>query len=218
MSAVLIILVLLFTAFVLATFFWKRDSHQKYLPETPFVVPNSLFDPPSAQIMAALDAEMLRTELLNRANEGDYSALTQAKSDQVLYGEVLETLAGHDLHGVAAYIAGNDELRANAQFAKALIEAWRQAPTRNELGRMLHLAALSDDAEIYFLAVKTTMQAWREQKIQDVSAQELAAVIEAEYWLLKPSARETKMALKDFLTKVGREFRVSPSGDTLNSH
>ena len=206
MSAVLIILVLLFTAFVLATFFWKRDSHQKYLPDTPTVVPNSLFDPPSAQIMAELDAEMLRAELLNRANEGDYSALTQAKSDQVLYGEVLETLAGHDLHGVAAYIAGNDELRANAQFAEAVIEAWKQEPTRNGLGYMLHLAALSDDAEVYFLAVETTMQVWREQKLLQVSNQELAAVIETEYWLLVPAARETNMALKSFLAQVRREL------------
>ena len=128
---------------------------------------------------------------------------------QILYDEVLTVFAKQDLSGTADYISRHDELRANVPFAEALMKAWQQVPTRQGVAKLLHLSALSDDAEMYVLAVKTVIQAWREQKIPDFSAQELAAVIETEYWLLKPSARETKMALKDFLTKVCRELHAA---------
>ena len=205
MSAILMILVLLLLVVALAKSNHKHNFATEILPVT-FMNSTSLFDPPSAQFIAEIEAEKLREELLNRANAGDFSALHDAKSKQVLYDEVLAVFAKHDLSGTADYISRHDELRANASFAEALMNAWQQMPTRQEVAKLLHISALSDDAEIYVLAVKTVRNAWREQKIPDISGQELAAIIEAEYWLLKPSARETKMALKDFLTQMRTEL------------
>ena len=205
MSAILMILVLLFLVVALAKSNHKHNFATEFLPVT-FMNSSSLFDPPSAQFIAEIKFEKLREELLNRANAGDFSALHDALSKQILYDEVLAIFAKQNLFGTADYISRHDELRTNAPFAEALLEAWQQMPTRQGVAKLLHISALSDDAEIYFLAVITVMHAWREQKIPDVSGQELAAVIEAEYWLLKPSARETNMVLKDFLTQMRNEL------------
>ncbi len=205
MSAILMILVLLFLVVALAKSNHKHNFATEILPIT-FMNSASLFDPPSAQFIAEIESEKLREELLNRAKAGDFSALHDATKQQILYDEVLAVFAKQDLFGTADYISRHDELRTNATFAEALLEAWQQMPTRHGVANLLHISALSDDAEIYFLAVKTILQTWREQKIPDVSGQELAAVIEAEYWLLTPAARETKMALKDFLTQMRTEL------------
>lgn len=205
MSAVLILLVLLLLVVALAKSNHKHNFATEILPVT-FMNSPSLFDPPSAPFIAEIESEKLREELLNRANTGDFSVLPQASSKQILYDEVLAVFAQQNLFGAVDYISRHDELRTNAPFAQALIEAWQQMPTRQGVAKLLHISALSDDAETFFLAVKTARSAWREQKIPDISGKELADVIETEYWLLKPSARETNMALKDFLTQVRREL------------
>ena len=205
MSAILMILVLLFLVVALAKSNHKHNFATEILSVT-FMNSTSLFDPPSAQFIAEIEAEKLREEILNRANAGDFSALHDATTQQILYDEVLAVFAKLDLLATADYISRHDELRTNAPFTEALLEAWQQMPTRHGVAKLLHISALSDDAEIYFLAVEALRNAWREQKIPDISGQELAAVIEAEYWLLKPSTRETNMALKDFLTQMRTEL------------
>jgi hypothetical protein len=205
MSAILMILVLLLLVVALAKSNYKHNFATEILPVT-FMNSTSLFDPPSAQFIAEIEFEKLREELLNRANAGDFSALYDATKQQILYDEVLAVFAKQDLFATADYISRHDELRTNAPFAEALLEVWQQKPTRQGVAKLLYISALSDDAEIYFLAVNTVRNAWREQKIPDISGQELADVIETEYWLLKPSARETNMALKDFLTQMRTEL------------
>lgn len=210
MSAILIVLILLFIGIALALTNRKRISNTEYLPEPRPLVPRSLFDPPSAQIIAEMDAEKLRKELLERARNGDVSVLDEATANKALYHEVLTALLTHgsDVSAVAACITRNVELRTNPQLAQAFIKHWDAAPNRGELATMLHVAALSDNADVYWLAVEVAKQAWDEGRLVQVSPKELAAAIEAEYWLLEPEARESGagFVLKRFVANVRREL------------
>lgn len=210
MSAILIVLVLLFIGIALALTNRKRISTTKYLPEPRPLVPSSLFDPPSAKIIAEMDAEKLQAELFVRARNGDVSVLHEAQTNPPLYHEVLTALLTHssDVPALAAYVSRHVELRSNAQLAQAFIKHWDTAPNRSELASMLHLAALSDNADVYWLAVEVAKQAWDEGRLPQVSPKELAAAIEAEYWLLEPEARSsgTGYVLKRFVANVRRDL------------
>ncbi|HEX4951532.1 MAG TPA: hypothetical protein VFZ34_33045 [Blastocatellia bacterium] len=211
MSAILIVLVLLFIGIALALTTRKRIIRTEYLPEPRPLVPGSLFDPPSPQMIAEMDAEKLREELLARARNGDVSVLDETKANQALYHEVLSALLTHgsDVLELAAYVSRHIELRTSAQLAQAFIKHWDAAPNRNELATMLHVAARSDNADIYWCAVDVAKQAWDEGRLAQVSPKELAAAIEAEYWLLEPEARSsgTGYVLRRFIANVRRELK-----------
>lgn len=210
MSAILIVLVLLFIGIALAFTTRKYIATSEYLPEPRPLVPSSLFDTPSPQMIAEMDAEELREQLLARARNGEFSVLHEAEPNPTLYHEVLSALLTHssDVPALAAYVSRHVELRTSAQLAQAFIKHWDSSPNRNELATMLHVAALSDNADVYWLAVDIAKQAWDEGRLTNVSPKELAAAIEAEYWLMKPEARSsgTGYVLKRFVANVRREL------------
>jgi hypothetical protein len=211
MSAILIVLVLLFLGIALAITNRKRIAITEYLPEPRPLVPSSLFDAPSPQMIAEMDSEELRTELLARARQGDVSVLDEARTNQALYHEVLTALLTHgsDVLELAAYVSRHVELRSNTHLAQSFIKYWDSSPNRSALATMLHLAALSDNADVYWLAVDVAKQAWDEGRLPQVSPKELAAAIEAEYWLMDAEARTSGagFVLKRFVANVRRDLR-----------
>ena len=218
MSAIPIVLVLLLLAVALANFLRNRKTSTEYLPNpSPGVpqissrsLPRSLFDPPSAQALAEDQLAQLRANLRTRVEDGDYSVLDEAKANPTLYNEVLNALLarGSDVREMAVYISRNAELRANPPFAQAFIKVWDQTPKRSDLSLMLHLAALSDNADVYWFAVDVAKQAWAQGRLTQVSPKELAAAIEVEYWLLDTEARESGagFVLKRYVANVRREL------------
>ena len=154
--------------------------------------------------------EQRRANLLTRVEDGDYSVLDEAKVIPTLYDEMLNALLarGNDVREIATYISRNHELRANVQLAQSFIKVWDQAPNRSDLATMLHLAALSDNADVYWFAVDVAKQAWDEGRLTQVSPKELAAAIEAEYWLLDTAARESGagFVLKRYVATVRRDL------------
>ena len=214
MSAILIVLVLLLLAVALASFLRNRQTSTEYLPPynpgVPQISSRSLFDAPSAAAIAEMNHEQLRANLLTRAGAGDTTVLVEAKADPAFYNEVLTALVAHsnDVRAIALYLVQHDELRANATLAQAFIKLWDAAPNRSDLATMLHLAALSDNADVYWLAVDVAKQAWDEGRLTQVSPKELAAAIEAQYWLLKTEARESGagFVLKRYVASVRHEL------------
>jgi hypothetical protein len=162
-------------------------------------------------MIAEMDSEELRTELLARARQGDVSVLDEARTNQALYHEVLTALLTHgsDVLELAAYVSRHVELRSNTHLAQSFIKYWDSSPNRSALATMLHLAALSDNADVYWLAVDVAKQAWDEGRLPQVSPKELAAAIEAEYWLMDAEARTSGagFVLKRFVANVRRDLR-----------
>ncbi|HEX8888178.1 MAG TPA: hypothetical protein VF779_03325 [Pyrinomonadaceae bacterium] len=144
-------------------------------------------------------ADERRQALLLRASSGDKESLVEASanSDAALYDEVLNALverANSDasLLALVSYIVRSDaHLRVNRSLVLRFIESWKNSPDRNSTAKMLHVAALADDASIYQAATDTAYQFWRDHKLSEVSGDELRQLIESEFWILTPSVRNS---------------------------
>ena len=75
--------------------------------------------------------------------------------------------------------------------ADDLIKSWRESPDRQSTARMLHAAALSDDAETYRKAVEAVLRDWLENRIPGLSATELLALFNGEFWMLSAKTRSS---------------------------
>ena len=162
------------------------------------------------------DAEVRRKVLLDRAGQGDKSALDEAhrSGDGALYLEILDILVAEaespaQLLSLASHVTRN-ELPVNRSLAAALIDSWRVAPDRNSTAKMLHVAALSNDAEIYDMAVKTVMEDWRSGHLSDISTTELQAILEGEFWTLTSPVRSSGagFVLKRSLAEARRDLQA----------
>ena len=84
-----------------------------------------------------------------------------------------------------------NESEAKKQLAEQFIESWQQLPDRASTAKMLHLAALSDDAMIYNAAVEAALRVWQNGGIPGLSAVELQALVNSEFWLLSSGTRSS---------------------------
>jgi hypothetical protein len=221
---------LLFTAIfiigllAIPLFFWAlraRDSGENLLP--PPEPPRGLFSDKDGFESAVLppaepdERENQRHSLGDRAKAGDKTALleAQALSDRKFYDELLDQLTlnadrGPTLLELASYVTRN-ELPVNRKLAEALINSWKGSPNRSSTATTLHLTALADDAELYQSTVETTLQFWRQGLLADVSASELRALFDGEFWVLSARTRGSGAGfiLKRKLASVRRELETA---------
>jgi len=163
------------------------------------------------QIAAAEQA----ASLLSRAKQGEHDALREAHAtnDPDLYNRVLDELvtlsvSDQGLYSLMSFVSQHD-LRVNAGLARAVVSAWQQNPDRKSTSKALHFAALSDDADVYREAVEGALQLWRAGKIQNVSALELTALFDGEFWILSAHSRSSGagFVLKRSLARARRELK-----------
>ena len=95
--------------------------------------------------------------------------------------------------------------------AEALIESFPASPDGNSTVRMLHAAALTDNAAIFQKAVDAALRAWREQRLNDLSASELQYLFTSEFWVMSSGTRSSGagFVLKRALTSARRELELS---------
>lgn len=221
---------LLITSFFLlagityVVYLWQRPSSNQQA-ELNFPPPRAvgLFDdngsnePPPRELSSGEDvAEEQRQALLARAAAGDKEALRDAlrSPDAGVYDEVLNKLierANSDqaLVALASYITRSDaHLKVNNRLAERFIESWKSAPDRNSTAKMLHVAALAGDANIYQAAIETAFQFWRERRLTGISPDELRQLIESEFWILAPPVRNSGagFVLKRKLAQLRRQL------------
>ena len=221
---------LLFTAIfiigllAIPLFFWAlraRGAEENLLP--PPEPPRGLFSDKDGFESAVLppaepdERENQRHELSERAKAGDKSALVEAQAlgDRKFYDELLDQLTvnadrGPTLLALASYVTRN-ELPVNRKLAEALISSWKDAPNRSSTATTLHLTALADDAELYQSAVEATLQFWRQGLLADVSAAELRALFDGEFWVLSARTRGSGAGfiLKRKLASARRELETA---------
>jgi hypothetical protein len=176
--------------------------------------------PAEANSEATSHAVRQRTELLERAKGGEKSALQEARNtpdtkETGLYEEVLNSLvsgadSGPKLLSLVSHVTRH-ELPVNNKLAERFIDSCKSAPDRSSTAKMLHVAALSDDAAIYQAAVETALEFWRAGHLSEISPQELRAILEGEFWLLSSRARSSGAGflLKRTLASARRELEAS---------
>lgn len=202
-SAILIISVLLIFVASLALLRTKRPRSNEEADELPpGFGPHGLFADTQGRAPAAPEDESsgeLEKALRARAEQGDLTALDDARAagNPAVYRATLDALTARaadspeDLRALAAYVARGEDLRSSPALAERLLELWRENPTRSTTAELLRVAALSDDAETFGLAVSAVLRAWDEGRLGGARAEDLRSLFEAEYWLLSSEAKRS---------------------------
>ncbi len=215
MVILLITSVLLFTLIAAAIYLWQKPSRTSDSMELPMREARSLFDNPEEilEMSDPHDVEDQRKAVFERASSGEKESLVEAtKIDSELYDNCLNSLLtqcehASQLQSLLSYIVRH-ELSVNTNLATAFIALWQSSPERGNTAKMLHVAALSDDAETYRKAVELILTKWREGKLPDISAIELQSLFSSEFWVLSSRTRSSGAGflLKRTLSSVQREL------------
>src|SRR5204862_351031 len=107
-------------------------------------------------------------------------------------------------------------------LANAAVASWQRSPDKQGTAKALHFAALSDNADLYGQTVELALELWRKGKLANVSATELRALFDGEFWILSARTRSSGagFVLKRTLANARREFEShigSPSASEGNS-
>jgi hypothetical protein len=163
------------------------------------------------------EREALLDSLRERARSGDKSALGEAHSlgEGLLYDEMLNQLIAKAdrapaLLDLVSYVTRN-ELPVTVKLAEAIISSWQVSPDRRSTATTLHLTALADDASLYQSTVETALDFWRQGLLADISAAELRALFDGEFWVLSTRARSSGAGflLKRELASARRELETA---------
>ena len=224
MVSVLITSFLLIAAISYAFYSWQRTSSERDA-EHSTLPPRfgGLFDEPvdapqtkRAQTNGLTSEE--RAALKERAASGDKTALrdAQGSGDAALYDDILNALVSQAdsdqrLLALVSHITRDEGLRVNRRLAEAVIQHWKTAPDRSATAKMLHIAALADDASLYQEAIETAIEFWRERRLADISPEELRMLMDGEYWLLSAGVRNSGagFVLKLKLAGLRRELTAA---------
>lgn len=236
MVTVLVTSFLLIAAISYAFYWWQR-APSKEDADRSLVPPRfgGLFgdlDAGASRAVADASKNVVTSEqreaLRERAARGDKAALLDAHEsrDTALYDELLNVLieqadSDKKLLALVSYIARQPEkkLRVSKRLAEALIESWKSAPDRSRTAKMLHIAALADDAALYQQALETALQFWRDGRVPNLPAEELRTLAESEYWLLGAGTRSSGAGfrLKLKLAGLRRELAAATNGKSARS-
>jgi hypothetical protein len=218
MVILLITSVLLLSLIAVAIYLWQKPSAPAETIELPGPEARSLFDDASPLLTAPAgnDTDEQRSTLLLQAAAGNRESLLQAnRIHRQLYETVLHSLLqqckdSSQLLSLLSYVTRH-ELPVTKPLATAFIRACQDSPNRATTSKMIHIAALSDDAETYNRAVELTMNCWRDGKLSDVSTLDLQVLLSGEFWVLSSSTRSSGAGflLKRTLASAQRELSNS---------
>ncbi len=223
MVSLFIISLAIIFIFGIVFYFWRRsapETAENILP--PVIDARGLFSDPAADEAAEKErltfvAADYARELISRAENGERDSLADAKqtANAELYDRVLTTLVnGADsdakLLALMSYVTKH-QLDVNVPLARAVSVSWQRSPDRHSTSKALHFAALSDDAGLYRQTVETALQLWHKGKLAGVSAAELRALFDGEFWILSPRSRSSGagFVLKRTLDSARRELEVA---------
>ena len=98
--------------------------------------------------------------------------------------------------------------RETFEQAIEAIRIWQKSPNRESTTKLLHVAALSDNAKNYGRAIELVLMSWREGSLTGVSAKELQSLFNSEYWVLSSRTRISGagFVLKRTLSNANREL------------
>ena len=214
MVTLLITSVFVFGLIAIAIFFWQKAANTSQPIDLPLPPqPAGLFsDFKPAELPSP--TEDPKKAVIESATKGDRTALAQAHAlnDSALYEEVLNLFIAQidsepKLLSLVSHVTRN-ELPVSKALAQRSIDYWKDSPDKTSTAKMLHLAALSDDAETFRQVVELALSSWRNGKLPDISAVELQSLINGEFWILSSNTRSSGagFVLKRTLATAKREL------------
>ena len=215
MVTFLITSVLILGLIAIGLYFWQKPRNAEIVELPPATPPRTLFsESEEATELPTVSASSDNSgydELLSRANNNDLNVLLETKGravyEEVLNACVSKAVVDESVLALASF-AGQHDLPVNRAVADAVMHVWQASPNRQTTANMLHIAALTDDAQFYSEAVESALIVWREKRLPDMSATELQALFSSEFWLLSTEVRSsgTGFVLKRTLSSAQREL------------
>ncbi len=197
----------------------KTSEQDALLPPAP---PRALFsdnheaEPPA--VAGPADTEAGRQALRERAAKGDKSALDEAHAlgNRAFYTELMLELRTQAQTkearlALVSYVTRND-LPVTRELANAIVADWFVAPDRSSTASTLHITALVDDAEFYHRIVDEAYSFWQHRLLPNVSAAELRALFDGEFWVLSAGTRNSAVG---FMLKRRLAFLRSELEDAM---
>ncbi len=214
MVTLLITSVFVFGLIAIAIYFWQKAANTSQPIELPLPPqPVGLFsDFKPAELPSP--TEDPKKVIIENAARGDKNVLEQAHAlnDPTLYEQVLNLFVSQidsepKLLSLVSHVTRN-ELPVTRELAQKSIDYWKDSLDKHSTAKVLHLSALSDDAETYRQAVEIALNSWRNGKQPDLSAVELQALINGEFWVLSSNTRSSGagFVLKRILATAKREL------------
>jgi hypothetical protein len=214
MVTLLITSVFVLVLLAIAIYFWQKAANTSQTIELPL-------PPPPAGLFSSVQPPELpsptddpKKALLESAARGEKSALEQAHklNDTALYKEVLDIFVAQidsapKLLSLVSHVTRN-ELPVTKALARKSVDYWKDSPDKHSTAKMLHIAALSDDAATYGQAVEVALSLWSNGNLTDLSAAELQSLINSEFWVLSSNTRSSGagFVLKRTLATAKREL------------
>jgi hypothetical protein len=218
MVTLLITSVLILGLLAVAIYVLQRPDSSSETVESlpPPPQPAGLFSDDHQNQLASMTENSLqsRETLLESARNHDINALKEAcaSNDPALYDEVLNILVAQvdseaKLLSLVSHVIRNEN-PVNKALAQKSIDYWQKNLDRQLTAKMLHVAALSDDAETYCKAVEIVLSSWRAGRLPDLSATELQSLLNSEFWILSSRTRSSGagFVLKRMLSSANREL------------
>lgn len=88
------------------------------------------------------------------------------------------------------------------------IREFQKSPNRNSTAKLLHAAALSDNAKNYERAIELVLLSWRDGSLADLAPKDLQSLLNSEYWVLSSHTRTSGagFVLKQTLSTANSEL------------
>lgn len=214
MVTLLITSVFVFGLIAIAIFFWQKAANTTQPIELPLPPPPAGLFSDFKPAELPVPTEDPKKAVIESATKGDKNALAQARllNDSSFYEDILNLFVSQidsepKLLSLVSYVTRN-ELPVTKALAQRSIDYWNDSRDRHSTAKMLHVAALSDDAETFRQAVEIALSSWRNGKLPEVSAVELQSLINGEYWVLSSNTRSSGagFVLKRTLATAKREL------------
>lgn len=103
----------------------------------------------------------------------------------------------------------NRILEEKAETTREFQMVWHDLPNRKNTVELLFLASQSESGKIYSDTANEILEFWKSGKIMDFSANDLAEILESQFWLL-PSEQRTsgvRFGLHQEIAGLRREFQ-----------
>ncbi len=102
----------------------------------------------------------------------------------------------------------NQQLAEKSGKVREFQTVWQDLPNKKNTIELIQIASQSESGEIYSAVATEILEFWKEGKIVDLSAHDLADILESHFWLL-PSEQRTsgvKFGLHQELAGLRRKF------------
>jgi hypothetical protein len=118
-------------------------------------------------------------------NPKNFRGLFQPTEEDIREFEKAEKEAAQAKTDEVKRLESAEKLSKVAEF----MQIWRELPSRRNTLELLYIASKSENGEVYNDAAKSVLASWHKGEINDLSAEDLAQMLESHFWLLPTEQR-----------------------------